>query len=122
MSQIAQITNPALPPSLGSGAELQDGASNGGTIIAQLVVIIWQTLLALAGILVILWFVYGGISWLTAGGSKEQVENARNRIINAVIGLAILFATFAIVNWLGPAIGFDLLQITLPGPGSFGTS
>jgi len=113
---LTQIINPVLPSTLGQGAELNNGASGGTSIIAQLIVTIWQTLLTLGGILVIFWFIYGGITWLTAGGDKQKVDNARNRIMNALIGMILLFSTFAVINYLGPAIGFDLLRLNVPTP------
>ena len=119
MRLIAQntITNPVLPDTLGTGADL--GSGGGGLILAKLIATVWQALIVVGGLATLLWMIYGAFTWIVAGGDKERLDNARQRITNAIIGMAILFATIAFVNFLGPAIGFDLLKINLP---SFTTS
>ena len=42
--------------------------------------------------------IWGGYGWLTAGGDKAKVEEARTRITNAIIGLAIVAASWALIN------------------------
>ena len=59
--------------------------------------------------------VIGGIQWITSGGDKEAVIQARGRITNALIGLVILFSTFAIVVVVEIFFGIDILTIDI-GP------
>ncbi|MFA7314585.1 MAG: hypothetical protein WC025_01475 [Candidatus Magasanikbacteria bacterium] len=40
--------------------------------------------------------VYAGLRWMTARDQADKVEKARNTMIGAVIGLAILLAAYAI--------------------------
>ena len=42
--------------------------------------------------------IWGGFKWLTSGGDKEGVENARNTIIAAIVGLIIIFLSYVILN------------------------
>ncbi len=75
--------------------------------------------LALAiGILVVLVFlIWGAFEWITSGGDKEAVGKARGRIINALIGLAVLAVAFALARVAGQFLGFtDLNHIIIPGP------
>lgn len=44
----------------------------------------------------ILYFLWGAMRWLTAGGDKNQVELARQKITNAFIGLVLVAAAWAI--------------------------
>lgn len=48
------------------------------------------------GIAVLLLLVYGGLEWLLSGGSKDKLQTAKDRITNALIGLAVLAAAWAI--------------------------
>lgn len=50
----------------------------------------------ISGILVFVYLVWGGVEMITSGGDKTHVENAQKRISNAVIGLAIVTASWAI--------------------------
>lgn len=57
----------------------------------------------------------GGIAWVTSGGDKEQVEKARNRITNALIGLAIVASTWAVMQIAEHFFGISILNgIQLP--------
>jgi len=52
----------------------------------------------LAGILVFVFLVWGGLEWIMSGGDKGKVEAARGRIVNALIGLAIIAASWALIR------------------------
>jgi len=105
------IYNPALT-AFGGGS--QTPYNDSGSLLAQLVVTLWRTVITLGGLAVLLFLLWGGLSWLTSGGDKTKVEAARDRITSALVGMAILFASLAIVNFVGPAIGFDLLKLEFP--------
>lgn len=49
-------------------------------------------------IIAIAYLIYGGIRWILSGGDKTAVDAARNHIVAAIIGLAIILAAFFIVN------------------------
>ncbi len=49
-----------------------------------------------AGILLLVYLIYGGVEWLTSGGDKAKIESARAKITNALIGVAIIAAAYAV--------------------------
>jgi hypothetical protein len=110
MSLIAQITNPAIAPKLG----VAEAGGNTAPILASIIVTLWHTLITLGGLAVLLFIIMGGFGWITAGGDEKKIEESRNRITQAIIGMFILFATIAFVNFIGPAIGIDLLKLQFP--------
>jgi hypothetical protein len=59
------------------------------------------------GVMVVIMLRWGAVEWILSGGNKEKVASARGRIINALIGLAILALAFLIAKFVGGAIGFD---------------
>lgn len=61
-----------------------------------LVSTILRAVMLIAGLLVFVYLIWGGIEWITSGGDKGKTENARNKITAAVIGLVILAASYAI--------------------------
>lgn len=61
-----------------------------------------------AGLMVVYQLLYGGFEWIQSTGDKEKVEKARKRIVNAIIGLVILFATIAIIIALESIFNFGL--------------
>jgi len=53
--------------------------------------------------------VFGGLRWVTSGGDEKKVGEARSQITNALIGLAIVFAAWAIMKLIGTVFGIDIL-------------
>ncbi len=73
-------------------------------------------LIFVAGILFFFFMLLiGAVSWILSGGDKAHIENARARITNALIGLVLLFATFAIIKLIEAFFGIDILSIDI-GP------
>jgi hypothetical protein len=67
---------------------------------------------------VIAFFLLGAFEWITSGGDKTKVENARNKITSAVIGLVLLVSSFVLLSFLSKLLfagEFDLLKLTVPG-------
>lgn len=59
--------------------------------------------------------VMGGLKWVMSGGDEKSVGAAKNQITNALIGLAIVFATFAIMKLIETIFGISLLSgLTIP--------
>ncbi len=54
--------------------------------------------------------IMGGLRWVMSGGDQKNVEAARNQITNALIGLAIVFATFAIMKLIETIFGITILS------------
>ena len=59
--------------------------------------------------------VFGGLRWVTSGGDEKKVGEARAQITNALIGLAIVFAAWAIMKLIGTVFGIDILgNLSIP--------
>jgi len=61
-------------------------------------------------------FIYGGIMFLVSAGSSEKVQQAKQIIIGAVIGLVIVFASYTIIQFV-----FTALEIPNAGNGGWAT-
>jgi hypothetical protein len=106
---LAQITNPVLPASLGSG-----NPSQGGTALGKLISGLLGALFVAGFILAFMQLIIGGIQWITAGGDKQALEKARNGITNAIMGLIIVAASYAIMTLVGNFFGIDIKALTIP--------
>ena len=51
-----------------------------------------------AGALAFIFLVYSGILYLTAGGNPDAAKKGQQGILNAVIGIVIIIAAWAIIN------------------------
>ncbi len=63
-----------------------------------------------AGLMFILNFILGGLSWLTASGKSDQVEKAKKKMTDAAIGLIIVVAAYSIAFIIGEILGFKILD------------
>lgn len=70
------------------------------TSLATYIGRVLQVIFGLLGVIVVLLIIYGGFIWMTAGGDPDKVNKAKKIIYNAIIGLVIIFAAFAITTWL----------------------
>lgn len=68
------------------------------------------------GVLVFMFMlVVGAIQWISSGGDKQSLESARGRISNALIGIVILFASFALVSFIETFFHINILTLDI-GP------
>ena len=81
--------------------------------IGSLISSVLSIVITLALVLVLIYLIWGGISWITAGGDKGKTEEARNKITAAVIGIIILAAAYALVQFTAYILGFKNLNDAL---------
>lgn len=67
-------------------------------------------LFVIATLLALAFLIWGGISWITSGGSKEGIDAARKKITYAIIGLVVALLAFFIINTIGDLFGVNLLN------------
>ena len=106
---LASITNSAVP----GGSSPNDSPKQFAVTIATL----WQTIILVGGLAFLLFFLQGGLNWITAGGDKGKIEEARGKITQGLIGLAVLAASYVIIKFIESAIGLNLLNISWPTAG-----
>lgn len=64
--------------------------------------------LAVIGFLSVIMLIWGGLRFMLSGGDSKKVTDAKNTVLYALLGLAIAFFSYAIVN-------FVLVSITPTG-------
>jgi hypothetical protein len=74
--------------------------------------IILAIIFSIASLIFLFMIVFGAVQWITSGGDKEKIAGARGRIVNAIIGLAILGLAFLIANIIGTIFGFGSITKT----------
>lgn len=59
-----------------------------------------QFIFPIAGVLLLIYLVWGGFDYLTSMGDAKKAEAARGKLTNAVIGFVIIFTAYWIVQIL----------------------
>ncbi|HVF69067.1 MAG TPA: pilin [Xanthomonadales bacterium] len=81
-----------------------------GNIVSTIV-----TVLLIAAVLIALFFlIWGGIRWITSGGDKGKVDEARKHIVAAIIGLIIAFLAYFFLQLVLGFFGLQLGDLRLP--------
>lgn len=102
---------PGTPPDCGPAndstnqTQLQD--------IGDLVESIFRWALWLVGATVFVNFLWAGLLWFTAAGREKNIRDAREKMLNSLIGAIILLAAYLILNTINP----DLVKQTFTLPG-----
>ena len=78
------------------------GCPDAGTTneLPQVVVNIISGVIAVAGIIAVIFIIIGGINYMISTGDAGKVKKARDTVLYAAIGLVICILAFAIVNFV----------------------
>lgn len=70
----------------------------------------------LIGLLIFVFSMFvGAIKWLSSGGDKQLLEDARKNIVHAITGVIILLSILAIVKIIEDFFGINILSLDI-GP------
>jgi cytochrome bd-type quinol oxidase subunit 2 len=81
------------------------GIPFGFSDVPTLINTIFKIVIAAAGAIFILMFLFGGIQYLTSAGNEEGSTKARKLLVDAVVGLMIVLAAYAIGSWVLGQVG-----------------
>jgi len=84
-----------------AGSEISFGAWLGRILNGAMVI---------AAILLLLYLLWGGISWISAGGDSSKIQAARERITQAVIGIVVLAASIAIFMLIQRILSINIID------------
>ncbi|MFA5184543.1 MAG: hypothetical protein WC456_03380 [Patescibacteria group bacterium] len=84
--------------------QVASGESYGTSFLATKAGQIIGLILSFVGVLFLGLMIYAGIKWMTANGNDQTVTEAKHMIINASIGIIIVFAAYAITAFLGSEV------------------
>jgi len=78
---------------------------------AEIINLVVPLIFAIAGIVLFIMFVAGGLTIFTSGGNPEGIKKGQGRIVSALIGLVIIFAAYWIVQLVEYSLGLNLLGV-----------
>jgi hypothetical protein len=64
-------------------------------------------------ILSFFYLIWAGFDWITSGGEKGKIDSARQKIINVVIGLVVVAASYALLTLALQLLGYTSLDQVL---------
>jgi len=121
-SVIEKVTSPFAAYAAGSvtGSPCRDVMVDSNTLgfeipsFGDMLTFLVKGFFVVAGIAALVMLLWGALAWVISGGSKENVEAARDRITAALIGVFMILVALAII--------WTLEQIVFKGTVCFGLS
>lgn len=72
----------------------------GDPSVPTLIGYIIKAILGIVGAVALFMFVYGGVMMIVSGGKPEKIQTGKSVLTWAVIGLAVIFSSYLLVNFI----------------------
>lgn len=95
---------------LGSFNPTGAGLTDTTTKLSSFISTILNVITVGVGLFFIVYFATAGLQFITSGADENKLNQARDKMTNAVIGLIITVAAYAITGLVGSIFGFDILN------------
>lgn len=83
--------------SMGGSAGYRDVTSAG---LPEAIAAIIKAFLGTLGVILVIMVVAAGWNWFTAGGDSTKVKKAKDQMVNAIIGIIIIFSAYSITYFV----------------------
>ncbi|GEM_PF-1512083 len=74
------------------------------TVVTSVVARLVNWILTMSGVIFLVMFVWGGISFMIAGGDSSKADKARKVLVNSFIGVVIILGSYVILDWIFTAL------------------
>jgi hypothetical protein len=101
-----QFKNITTPGGYQPGSGIEGSTSAVEKLISNVLVV----LTIVAGLAFVIYFLLGGLNWITAGGDKGKIDKAKGMMTGGAIGMIAISVSYAIVWIVGTALGIDILE------------
>lgn len=87
------------------------GQTSGGTPrdVRDIIILVIKVLLTFLGLIFTILIIYGGFTWMTAGGSEDRVSTAKKIIVRSIIGMVVILFSYIITSFVSKCI-FDVAE------------
>jgi len=94
----------------GPGTYQKVVGGNAAYVFETLISTLVGALTAIAGLGFLIYFMIGGITWITAGDDQAKHQKAKKQLTDAAIGLIVVAVAYAIAGVIGVVLGIDILN------------
>lgn len=109
-SLLAEIQNPSIKSSVGSGL----GGDKDVTVLAVYITNFVKIMFIVGTISLFFMLLLGAFEYVTAGGEKDKVGNSTKRMSNAIIGIILMLSAYAIFRLINTVFGINILNLEVP--------
>lgn len=89
-----------------AGSDVGDYTTSAENLLSNVL----GVLTIVAGLSFMIYFLIGGLTWITAGGKSDKIEAAKDMMTNGAIGIIVVVISYSIVWIIGEALGIPILE------------
>ena len=86
-------------------------STNASSTLATVISMALGAMTIFAGIWFLFQAIIAGYNFMSAGGDKTRIENARQKLTNSLIGIAIVVAAYGLLALIGSFMGIEFLNL-----------
>ncbi len=86
------------------------GSTTPAAVLAGIVSKVVGIITVAGGIWFLIQLLVGAFKWINSGGDKNNLDQARDHLTNAIISLGILVAAYVLAGLFGIIFGLDVLN------------
>ncbi|MCD6471239.1 hypothetical protein J7K86_01790 [bacterium] len=87
-------------PNLNEGlSKFQEITNYGDASLDIIIGRIIKIVLSFQGLILVVLIIIAGFKWMTSGGDEEKIKGAKNMIVSAIIGMAIISLSYVLANF-----------------------
>lgn len=84
--------------------KLPDPLGGQGDDIPTLVGNVINYVLGIMGVLALVMFIYGGMTWMTSEGVPDKIRKGKDTLVWSILGLALIFFSYALLDFVLQAL------------------
>lgn len=92
------------------GYQPGDSLTGATSAVEKLISNVLVVLTVVAGLSFVIYFLLGGLNWITAGGDKGKIDKAKEMMTGGATGMIIIAVSYSVVWIVGKALGIDILN------------
>lgn len=97
------------------GLEVGLGTKTEVSDITDYIITLYNFIISIIGVLSAVMIMYAGLLWAAANGNSEKIGNAKERMVNAIVGLVIALTSYVVLNTINPAlVNFKTIVVSAP--------
>ena len=84
--------------------------SSTGSTLHQFISTIITSLSVIASLAFAIYFILGGLKWITSGDNEQSIKEARTQMIHAALGLIVVVIAYFVIGIIGSVLGIDIFS------------
>ncbi len=83
-----------------NSTNIVSGALNTTSTVPGIIANIIKVILGLFGVVALVFVIWGGVTWMSSKGDSNKIKSAKDRMIAAFVGLAIIAVSYSITDFV----------------------